>query len=187
MDINILDAHDRLKDVHKKNSLSISEMCEKIINERPFGDHPFYLFVHKRTIDFKERATIYNQDLYESFKGLPKQYKDMKDVPSHRLIWQPRLTKPKAQTNSMLFKAYPGTDIVKTIWMIPERELWPEYKKGNLTADETVTISIDNFLNNRKELEAKEEDDLDDKQIQAIYRNMATKKRLKQELLVPFF
>ncbi|MEK6884299.1 MAG: hypothetical protein AABY22_32005, partial [Nanoarchaeota archaeon] len=48
-----------------------------------------------------------------------------------RLIWMPRLTKPRAETNSMLFKAYPGSDNIKVIWMIPAPEMWKQFQKGN--------------------------------------------------------
>jgi hypothetical protein len=145
MKINILDAHDRYKEFTNK-SQDISECCQDLINQRPFFNHPFYIFAHARTDD---------------------------DGVTKRLIWQPRLTKPKAQTNSMLFKAYPGSDSIKVIWMIPDREMWPQYEKGKLTENEIVSISIDNFENHREKLEAKEEDDLLDYQIDDIYTQLS--------------
>jgi len=160
MKVNILDAHDRLKHL-KKNDFDISACCQNLIDQRPFGEHPFYIFAHARTED----------------NGVDK-----------RLIWQPRLTKPKAQTNSMLFKAYPGSDIVKVIWMIPAREMWEQYQKGNLTEHETVCISIDNFINHRQKLEAKEDDDLEDSQIDSIYREIkreATYKKAMDKMWLP--
>ncbi len=144
MKVNILDAHDRLKHF-KKQSFDIAECCQDLINRRPFGDHPFYIFAHARTHD----------------NGVTK-----------RLIWMPRLTKPRAETNSMLFKAYPGSDNIKVIWMIPAPELWKQFQKGNLTENKTICESIDMFLNQKNRLEAKEEDDLDDNQINAIYRQI---------------
>ena len=154
MKINPLDAHDRYKHFTKQ-SFYISECCQDLINQRPFGDHPFYIFAHARTDD---------------------------DGSTKRLIWQPRLTKPKAQTNSMLFKAYPGTDIIKLIWMIPARELWDQYTKGKMMENKTVSESIDLFQNNRKKLEEKEPDDMTDEQVDAIYREIsinASTKRFK--------
>jgi len=154
MKINPLDAHDRYKHFTKQ-SFDISECCQDLINQRPFGDHPFYIFAHARTDD---------------------------DGSTKRLIWQPRLTKPKAQTNSMLFKAYPGTDIIKLIWMIPARELWDQYTKGKMMENKTVSESIDLFQNNRKKLEEKEPDDMTDEQVDAIYREIsinASTKRFK--------
>ncbi len=109
---------------------------------------------------------------------LTGKYRSMEEVPEKTLIWQPRLTKPKAQTNSMLFKAYPGTDLVKVIWMIPAREMWEQYAKGKISENNTVSESIYNFKNNKDILEMPEEDDLTDTQIDAIYKNisLSTKK-----------
>src|SRR6266478_280067 len=128
MKIDKLDAHDRF-DHFTKQSFDIGECCQNLINQRPFGNHPFYIFAHART----------DED------GITK-----------RLIWQPRLTKPKSQTNSMLFKAYPGTDLVKVIWMIPSRELWGQYEKGNVTENKTVKDSIHAFQFDRGTMDMKE-------------------------------
>ncbi len=145
MKLEKLDAHDRLKHFTKQ-SFDIAECCQNLIDQRPFGDHAFYIFAHARTDD---------------------------DGVTKRLIWQPRLTKPKAQSNSMLFKAYPGTDILKVIWMIPASELWGQYQKGMLTENKTVWQSIHDFKHNKAKLEAKEDDDLSDDQIDAIYRQIS--------------
>lgn len=145
MKINRLDAHDRLISL-KKNDFSISECCQDLINKRPFGHHAFYIFAHTRTDD---------------------------DGVTKRLIWQPRLTKPKAQTNSMLFKAYPGSDNLKVIWVLPVRELWTQFKLGNVTESPIVIKSIDMFENHRSQLEMKEDDDLNDDKIDEIYRSIA--------------
>jgi len=144
MKLDVKDAHDRFKYFTNKN-FSISECCQDLINQRPFGEHAFYIFAHSRT----------DED------GITK-----------RLIWQPRLTKPKAQTNSMLFKAYPGKENIKIIWMIPARELWGQYKFGLITENKTISDSIYDFEYNREKLEKKEPDDLDDKTIDAIYKQL---------------
>lgn len=146
MKLNRLETHDRFEHFTKQ-SFSISECCQDLIDQRPFGNHPFYIFAHARTDE---------------------------DGVTKRLIWQPRLTKPKAQTNSMLFKAYPGTDTIKIIWMIPARELWDQYKKGNITESKTIRDSLYDFQHFRAKLEAPEEDDLSDVQIDLIYREIAT-------------
>lgn len=145
MKINPLDAHDRLK-YFTNQSFNIAECCQDLINKRPFGDYPFYIFAHARTDD---------------------------DGVTKRLIWQPRLTKPKAQTNSMLFKGYPGTDIIKVIWMIPSTELWGQYSYGLMTENKIVNESIYNFRYHRNKLEDKEEDDLNEDKINAIYTEMS--------------
>jgi len=103
---------------------------------------------------------------------LTGKYRDMSEIPTARIIWQPRLTKPRAQTNSMLFKGYPGTDNVKVIWIIPERELWDQYRKGNMTQSPIVIESIDKFLNDRASLEAPEEDDAGDAEINSAYKEI---------------
>lgn len=149
MKINRLDAHDRYEYFVNQN-FDISECCQHLINQRPFGEHAFYIFVHPRTDD---------------------------DGVNKRLLWQPRLTKPRAQSNSMLFKAYPGTDIIRIIWMIPARELWDQFLKDKMTGNTSVMDSINDFLNNRHLLEEKEKDDLTDAQIDAIYKEISKKAR----------
>lgn len=157
--LNRLETHDRLEHFTKQ-SFSIGECCQDLIDKRPFGDYPFYIFAHARTDD----------------DGITK-----------RLIWQPRLTKPKAQTNSMLFKAYPGTDIVKVIWMIPDPFLWKQFRQGNMTHNQTVLDSINTFNHNRAELERKEDDDLSDEKINQIYKELAKNTKLKTSAASPSF
>lgn len=159
MKIERLETHDRLLQFQKQKDY-ISQGCQDCIKNRPeeFGNHPFYIFAHVRT----------------SENGYTK-----------RLIWEPRLTKPKAQTNSMLFKAYPPTDKIKVIWMLPVREQWGQYKKENVTADDITRKSIEDFQHNRNALECNEEDDLSEEQINFIYREMSfnanQKKRIKPD------
>jgi len=145
MKINHLDAHDRY--LHfTKQSFDIAECCQDLINQRPFGDHPFYIFAHARTAD---------------------------DGFNKRLIWQPRLTKPAVQSNSMLFKAYPGQDVIKVIWMIPAPELWEQYEKGKVTESSMINESINAYKYNRACLEQREDDDLDEATINAIYAKIS--------------
>jgi hypothetical protein len=154
MKINRLETHDRFQHFTKQ-SFDIGECCQNLIDQRPFGNYPFYIFAHTRTDE---------------------------DGVTKRLLWQPRLTKPKAQTNSMLFKAYPGTDNVKVIWMIPDKLMWKQYKKGNITENKTVLDSINDFQFNRNELEAKEKDDLDDNQIAKIYVELSQQAKQKKAI-----
>ena len=153
MKIQRLDAHDRYEHFTKAG-FDIGECCQDLIDQRPFGNTPFYIFAHARTDD---------------------------DGVTKRLLWQPRLTKPRAETNSMLFKAYPGTDMIKIIWMIPAKELWDTFNKGMLTENKTVTESIDNYRYNRKALEAREDDDLSDSEIDAIYKEISIDAKRKLE------
>lgn len=161
MKINLLETHDRLQQFTKQKD-TINTTVQSIIDQRPFGDRPFYIFAHKREIGIDERFSLL----------LTGQFRDMSEVPSARIIWQPRLTKPRAQTNSMLFKGYPGTDSVKVIWIIPERELWDQYRKGKLTESQIVVESIDLFENDRGLLEAPEADDASDAAIDDAYKNI---------------
>ena len=146
MKLDVYEAHDRFKVFTKKDSaqsVTIGNCVQDIVDKRPFGNHPFYIFSHARTDD---------------------------DGVTKRLIHQPRLTRPAAQTNSMLFRAYPGSDRIKIIWMIPAREMWGQYKKGNVTQSDTVAWSIHMFEHNRRDLEKPESDDLSDEQIDQIYK-----------------
>lgn len=156
MKLNRLETHDRFEHFTKQD-FDIGACCDEVIKNRPqeFGNHPFYIFAHPRTDD---------------------------DGVTQRLIWQPRLTKPQAQTNSMLFKAYPPGDTLKVIWIIPKRELWSNYGKGQLCENKTVSDSIYNFENNRKKLEAKESDDLTEEQVKAIYEAIARNPNYKRGL-----
>lgn len=141
--IDRLETHDRLKHFTKQE-FSISECCQDMINQAPFGNRPFYIFAHPRTDD----------------DGVRK-----------RMIWQPRLTKPKAQTNSMLFKGHPGTDVIQVVWIIPPREVWEQFEVGKITHNKTVLDSIIAFqdLDKRKQLEAPDDDDPKDAEVNAIY------------------
>lgn len=176
MKINRLDAHDRFQHFTKQ-SFDIAECCQDLINKRPFGNHPFYIFAHTRTIGMDEKFKLL----------MSGQYKSMEEVPEKTLIWQPRLTKPQAQSNSMLFKAYPGTDTIKVIWMLPAPELWEQYAKGKMTENKTISESIEMFKANRKKLEEKEDDDMTDEQIDKIYKEIsrdAKKERNKKNIVI---
>ena len=175
MKLNRLDTHDKLLEF-KQQSASIGECCQSLIDQRPFGEHPFYIFAHKRTLELHERYDLF----------ITGKYPDFSQVPFAKLIWQPRLTKPEAQSNSMLFKAYPGTDGVKIIWIIPQEELWDQYDKGKMTEDSIVFESIKLFRSNRAILEAKEPDDLSEAEIDAVYTAISrgtTKKAAKFEMI----
>jgi|HubBroStandDraft_6_1064221.scaffolds.fasta_scaffold1041725_2 hypothetical protein len=147
MKLDRLETHDRL--LHfTKQQFDIGECCTEVIKNRPaeFGNRPFYIFAHTRTDD---------------------------DGTTQRLIWQPRLTRPKPQTNSMLFKAYPPGDTIKVIWIIPKRELWSNYHKGMMCENKTISDSIYDFQHNRKKLDQADPEDLDDKAANAIYVEIA--------------
>jgi len=161
MKINKLDAHDRYS-FYQKQEFDIGKQCQEIVNSRPFDNHPFYIYAHTRTVGLDEKISMFASGNYASFDLIPEK----------RIIWQPRLTKPKATPNSMLFKAYPGSDNIKIVWILPPEELWEQFKKGNMTENESVSISIYDYEHNRDQLEAKEEDDLPDEAINRIYTDI---------------
>ena len=183
MKVNRLETHDRLEHFVSQ-SFDIGKTCQNLINSRPFGDHPFYIFAHKREIGLDERISIFNEEFLRAntpnaslLLREPCKYRSLEDVPTARIIWQPRLTKPQAQENSMLFKGYPGTDQVRVIWMLPDRTLWDQYTKGKMLENKTVCESIHAFLNDRAHLEASEEDDLPDWRINEIYKEISNHAR----------
>ena len=140
MKIDPLDAHDRLLSFTKQD-FQIPECFDNLVKSKPFGDHPFYIFCHQRTED---------------------------DGVSKRYIFSPWIVKPRAQTNSDLYKVYPGSDIVKVIWRIPSREMWDVYKRGNMFENPIIVNSCWLFDNNRDELEKPEEDDPTPEEAQQI-------------------
>lgn len=153
MKIKLLEAHDRLQHLIKDQSDSISQGCEDCLKKNPLSlrlqsKSPYiYIYAHPRT----------------HIDGVTKV-----------IYWQPRLGKPKSQTNSYLFRAISNSDSLEICWMLPPREMWDQYKKGNVTEHETVRWSIDQFLHNREELDRPFEDDLPKDRIDYIYREIAS-------------
>lgn len=168
MKINRLETHDRLLHFKKDQSQVIAQGAEDCLKTNPLSlayqsRSPYvYLFAHPRTAD----------------DGINK-----------RLLWQPRLTKPKAQTNSYLFRAKSYSDLVELCWFLPPMELWGQYKKGNITENDDVRWSIYQYLNNRKFLEKPFEDDLSDEKAKMILldiaKEMDEEKRIKKLYPMP--
>jgi hypothetical protein len=103
MKIQRLETHDRLAHLQQDQSHIIAQGCEDCLKKNWLSlafqarCHYVYIFAHPRTTD----------------NGVNK-----------RLLWQPRLSKPTAQTNSYLFGAQSNTDLIELCWLIPPRELW---------------------------------------------------------------
>jgi len=152
MKINRLEAHDRLLHFKKDQALNIFQGAEDCLkkNRLSIGLQQYspyiYLFAHPRT----------------SEDGVTK-----------RMIWQARLTKPCAQTNSYLFRATSNTDLIEVCWLLPPKETWDQYKKGNVTEHEMVLWSIDMFTNHRAELESIDTNDVSDEAARNIYIKVA--------------
>lgn len=151
MKINRLETHDRLEHLKKDQSQNIFEGAETCLKKNPLSlalqeKSPYiYIFAHPRTHD---------------------------DGVTKRMLWQPRLTKAAAQTNSYLFRAVSHTDLMEVCWLLPPSEMWDQYKKGNVTEHDVVEWSIDQFKTNRKNLELAHPDDLSDERIRDIYRDI---------------
>jgi len=147
MKVNRLETHDRLEHFLKDQAQTIWQGADDCLKKNTDSlklqeKSPYiYVFAHPRTAD----------------DGITK-----------RMLWQPRLTKPKAQTNSYLFRALSNTDLLEICWLIPPRELWPQYQAGNITEEPTVVWSINQFMYNREELEKPEPEDWSDWQARNI-------------------
>ncbi len=152
MKIQRLEAHDRLEHLKRDQSLSINQGATDCLKKNPLSialqeKSPYiYIFAHPRTAD---------------------------DGVTKKMFWQPRLTKPKPQTNSYLFRAKSKTDIFEVFWLLPPREMWGQYKKGNVTEHDWVLWSIRQFSHNRSEMERREPDDLPDEKVKHIYEMIA--------------
>lgn len=155
MKINILEAHDRLLHFKKDQSNTIQQGCEDCLKSNELSlalqdkSHYIYIFAHPRTSD-------------DGFKK--------------RLLWQPRLTKPKPQTNSYLFRATSHTDLIEICWILPPEEMWGQYEKGLVTENEIVMWSIDQYKNNRESLAKDHPEDLLDSQAFNIMKNIVIEK-----------
>lgn len=143
-----LEAHDRLEHLIKDQWSTISQGAEDCLKKNPDSialqeKSPYiYIFAHPRTHE---------------------------DGVNKRLLWQPRLTKPKAQTNSYLFRAVSKSDILTICWLIPPREMWDQYRKGNICESNLVLWSINQFQYNREDLEKSDPDDLPDHRTREIW------------------
>lgn len=155
MKIDRLETHDRLLHLKKDQANNISQGAEDCLKRNPNSlamqkYFPYiYIFAHPRTMD----------------DGFTK-----------RMLWQPRLTKPKAQTNSYLFRAISNTDLLEIIWLLPPRELWTQYETGNILESSDILTSIRNFENFREELERPHEDDLSEREIKRILEGIQNPK-----------
>lgn len=165
MKVNILDAHDRKQHFIKDQQNTISQGVQDCLLKNPLSlalqEHsPYiYIFAHPRTDE---------------------------DGVTKRMLWQPRLKRPKAQTNSYLFRANSKTDVLEICWMIPPREMFKQYDKGNMLECDLVAWSIAQFEHSRNILEAPLADDLSDERIKQIYISVANNMEKKTNASLPF-
>jgi hypothetical protein len=143
MKLNPLETHDRykhlLQDQWEVISRGAEDCMKRNLDSLAIQQHfPYvYLFAHPRLAD------------------------NGKDT---RLLWQPRISRPKPQTNSYLFRGISGTDQVEICWLLPPREMWSQYEEGKVTESNWTAWSIHQFTNNRKSLEDPHPDDLTEEQ-----------------------
>jgi hypothetical protein len=151
MKLNRLEAHDRLLQFKKDQSINIFHGAEDCLKRNPLSlalqeRSPYiYLFAHPRTADDGVTKVMY---------------------------WQPRLSKPEAQVNSYLFRAVSRSDIVQVCWLLPPQEMWAQYEKGKVTSDETVQWSINHFKTNKLELEKPDPQDFSEEAGKEILRKV---------------
>lgn len=157
MKLNRLEAHDRLEHFKKDQDVNIFQGAEDCLKRNPdalsMQEHfPYiYVFGHPRTAD---------------------------DGVTKRMIWQPRLTKPKPQPNSYLFRALSKTDILEIIWILPSTELWKQFQKGNIFANDIIEASIKTFVNHPDQLERPEPDDFSEDKIKKILESIQPKGKI---------
>jgi hypothetical protein len=157
MKLNRLEAHDRLQHLKEDQAINIfrgAEECLKI-NELSLAlqeKSPYiYIFAHPRTADDGVNKVMY---------------------------WQPRLTIPEAQENSYLFRAISKSDLIEVVWMLPPREHWKQYKKGNITESNICVWSINRFMLDKSGLETPHPKDLPEEQARTILRAVIDEKRI---------
>lgn len=154
MKVNVLEAHDRLLHLQKDQSNAISQGAEECLkrnkNSLDMQEYfPYiYIFAHPRTAE---------------------------DGVTKRMLWQPRLTKPKAQTNSYLFRAISKTDVLEIVWILPPRELWKQFETGNILESRDILTSIHNFENFKEELERPHPDDMSENEIRRVLEGIQNK------------
>lgn len=170
MKLNTLETHDRYEQFHNQWNV-IAYGCEECLRNVPDAiNFPIYIFAHPRTVEYDEKVNILMTGATSA--------------PSTRLIWTPRATKPKAQTNSYLFIGRKGTDVIQTIWLLPPRELWTQYEPGKMTHNEDIWTSIQNFIHHRDALNAIDADAPNEKQIEyfrRIYGETAQERKAEKE------
>ncbi len=148
MKLNVFESHDRQKHLMKDQAINITKGVDECLKKNPLSlllqsYSPYiYIFAHPRTLEDGATKVMY---------------------------YQPRLTKPEAQTNSYLFRATSNTDILEICWLLPARETWGQHKTGNVAESEIVQWSIAQFKTNKARLERSDPNDLSDEKIRMIY------------------
>ena len=159
MKIERLETHDRYKHFIQDQWEVVSKGAEDCLKVNPDSiaiqqKCPYvYLFAHPRTAE---------------------------DGVNKRLLWQPRISRPKPQTNSYLFRAISNTDMIEVIWLLPPREMWTQYDIGKVTESNLVAWSIKQFESNRNYLDSPHPDDISEERAKEIMKEIIKWKKFKR-------
>jgi len=158
MKVNRLETHDRHQHLIQDQSETVEQGATDCLKTNKLSlayqeRSPYvYIFGHARTLGFDEKMALWSSGQFQNFEEIPEKI----------LMWQPRLSKPEPQENSFLFRATSKTDIVEVCWILPPKEMWNQYKKGNVAESSYSEWSIDQYKNNKEQLGAPFPDDLPD-------------------------
>jgi hypothetical protein len=144
MKVNKLETHDRW-DYFQKQEFSTDEYLKKLVDSKPWGDHPYYIFLHTRQTDTTQ---------------------------DRRCIWQTRLVRPYPQLNTSLFRVGKNADFFEVIWVIPSMEVWDQFGKGKVCENAVIERSIQDFKNNPWLLSQPHVEDLPPEKAQEIMFSM---------------
>lgn len=101
------------------------------------------------------------------------------DGVTKRILWQPRLTKPRPDSNSFLFRAISRTDILRICWILPPHETWKQFQRGSMFANNIIGWSIAQFKNHFEELAAPDPEDFTDEEAAKIYGLLKKNEKVK--------
>lgn len=137
----------------KENSeKGYSEMVQKIIDSKPFGNVKFYIFQFVKRVDDASGVKVMHH--------------------------QPRLTKPEPLPGTTLLRCDPeNPGQVTILWTLPNRENFNMYKQGRMFSDPFVYECVKKFLENPQSLIEDEPDDLPEEKIRDIYRGIKESKK----------
>ena len=158
MKINRLETHDRLIHFKQDQQSTIFDGIDQCLKRNPDSislqekSSYVYVFAHARTAD---------------------------NGTDTKILWQPRLSKPEPQPNSILVRVISNTDNIEICWILPKEEFWSQYKPGNIVESDIVSKSIDMYNKNKHILLLDHPEDLSSEQIKNIWLEIAREKEQK--------
>jgi hypothetical protein len=161
MKIDKLETHDRLEHFKADQNDVIVQGLQDCLKRNPLSlalqdrSRYIYIYAHPRTTEMGNAKVMY---------------------------WQPRLSKPKMETNSYLFRVQSFSDKCEIMWMLPPKELWGQYDKGKVTENDVVAWSIAMFQTQKEKMEQPHPDDWGD--IIGLQILKEAQRSLQQEKLV---